>query len=217
MSGVSLSSPHRWGLGLLIAVALPLAACTPPQAIDRSTSSSGVDVGGAMRSGNKPPTPATTTPTTPADDPAKTPASVDPITTPSAPSDAGALDPTPPTPAATPPTPPETLPPPPASTDGGVSTPTPPPVADAGAPDVTPAPADPTLSSMPASDCAKTSAWLPDSGPYLGGEKVTHGTPKHKFECRPWPYAPWCEQIEYEPGKAGIPWIDAWIDRGICP
>jgi hypothetical protein len=217
MSGVSLSLPHKRGFGLLIAlVLLPVGACTPPQAIDRTTSSSGVDVGGVMRPGPKTsaPTPAPV-PTPPADDPPKAPASIDPPSGPPS-ADAAAPDtaaPTTPAPA----TPLEEPPPAPPTADGGVPVPTPTPTPDAGTPGKTPDPVDPTLSSMPASDCKNAVAWLPDSGPYLGGEKVTHGTPKHKFECRPWPYAPWCEQIEYEPGKAGIPWVDAWIDRGICP
>jgi hypothetical protein len=221
MSGVALSSPHSWALRLVLGLALPALACSPQQAVDRSAGAIDVGVGGAMRSGNPPAGQTGITPpsgTTSPSDPAKIPTSIDPVPPGStAGADAGTPgDPTPATPESD-----AAVTPPPASDDAGMpatipSSPTTPPpaAADAGTPDNAP---EPGLSNTVAASCKDLPEWVPDSGPYLGGEKVTYGTPKHKFECRPWPFAPWCAQLEYEPGKAGIEWTDAWIDRGLCP
>jgi hypothetical protein len=217
MFGASRPLPHRWVLHALLAAALPAFACTPPQATDRSLSSPNpIGVGGAMRAGNTPSGPPATTGGGAAD-PVKTPTSVDPITSgtgsPAA-SDGGASAPGDPVT--------------PGSADGGADPiPTPIPGNDAGtSPSPLPGPTDdggapsgpdPGLSHQTADSCKGQPTWVADSGPYLGGEKVTYGTPLRKFECRPWPYAPWCAQLEYEPGKASTPWVDAWIDRGLCP
>jgi hypothetical protein len=51
---------------------------------------------------------------------------------------------------------------------------------------------------------------------YAQGADVTNLEPKRRFECRPWPYTPWCSLPNYEPGRTKH-WIDAWFDRGMCP
>ncbi len=60
---------------------------------------------------------------------------------------------------------------------------------------------------------------LPDfpagRGSYEGGAQVQNEG--HVYECRPWPYAGWCnvDNSAYEPG-VGWAWQDAWIYVGVC-
>ena len=228
MPASALAPPHSWVLRVVFALGIPTiaaSACSPPQAADRTSSGVAIGVGGAMRNGSSPGKAATTPAagTSNPSDPPKTTASVDPMTgDPGPTSDAGTSPPT--TPAVTPTSPSDAGVPPAASVDAGApaTSPTPSdPPANPPAPTPDAGPAgyvpDPALSTSTAADCKNSAAWVAGSGPYLGGEKVTHGTPKRKFECRPWPYAPWCAQVDYEPGRAGSFWVDAWIDRGICP
>jgi hypothetical protein len=179
--------PHNSGVRFAFCFALGTLACGPQDVVDRETSDLGV--GGVLR-------PPARAPQSPA------PGNAAPSTGTEAPKTSSSTEPTI-TPAPSTPT-----------DDGGTPEP-----ADAGAPDAelpTPNPPDPNLSDVRASDCKGVAAWKP-GGTYLGGEKFTHGSPQRLFQCRPWPYAPWCSLPSYEPGLPGGPWIDAWIHKGICP
>jgi hypothetical protein len=93
---------------------------------------------------------------------------------------------------------------------------TPRPLPDAG---TMPAPepaTGPVAPPAPAADCAGAQPWR-GGEPYKDGTRVTHGTPAHVYECKPWPFSGWCPMAAYEPGKTDTPWSDAWIDLGACP
>jgi hypothetical protein len=64
--------------------------------------------------------------------------------------------------------------------------------------------------------CADAEPWM-GGADYKAGKVVTNGTPRHRYECKPFPFEGWCKIAAYEPGKVGAPWMDAWIDLGACP
>src|SRR5438046_10351528 len=39
--------------------------------------------------------------------------------------------------------------------------------------------------------CGEVEPWVP-GGPYKEGMRVTHGSPAHVYECKPWPFSGWC-------------------------
>jgi hypothetical protein len=85
-------------------------------------------------------------------------------------------------------------------------------------------PAPPPADADPAgANPAPAAVSCGDAGPWKGGEayaagkRVTHNTPMHIYECKPWPFSGWCPMAAYEPGKTDAPWTDAWIDLGVCP
>jgi hypothetical protein len=186
----------------LLACALPVLACSPAQSVDRSQAKLGI--GGTMRPTDPAPGKSDETPKS------STTSVEQPTVMPGTAADAGTASggETSQADAGTAPTTPAPTSQPEPAVDAGTN------AAVDTAPEV-PLP-DPNLSSPPAKSCDKAPAWTP-GGVYLGGESITHGTPKRKFECRPWPYAPWCALESYEPGAPGSFWIDAWIDRGLCP
>jgi hypothetical protein len=95
-----------------------------------------------------------------------------------------------------------------ASPDAALPVDTPPP--DTNPPDIGP----PLIDAL-AATCNNLPAWR--SGvQYAEGADITHMEPKRRFECRSWPYTPWCALPVYEPGKTRH-WPEAWIDRGRCP
>jgi hypothetical protein len=186
----------RHALGLTVAVALAgTPGCGPRDAIDREPAGLNAGVGGVLRPA--PERPSTPTPATEnAADPPKAPTATEPTISPAPATekpDGGTAE----------------------APDGGApTTGTGDPGAETdAAPAATP---DPNLNDTPATDCAGVAEWQP-GGTYLGDEKFVHGTPKRLFQCRPWPYAPWCSLPSYEPGLPGSPWADAWIHKGICP
>ena len=71
-------------------------------------------------------------------------------------------------------------------------------------------------SVAPGVACGSAQPWSA-SHSYKEGDQVTHGAPPHVYQCKPWPYSGWCTNSAYEPGKAGGPWQDAWVDLGPCP
>jgi hypothetical protein len=82
-------------------------------------------------------------------------------------------------------------------------------------PDTAPPDIGPPLIDALAASCNNLPAWR--SGVQYGeGADITHMEPRRRFECRPWPYTPWCALPAYEPGL-NRHWPDAWIDRGRCP
>jgi hypothetical protein len=68
----------------------------------------------------------------------------------------------------------------------------------------------------PSSGCTGVAEWMSGVA-YKEGDLVTHGTMKHKYQCRPWPNSGWCPIDAYEPGKINGFWPDAWNDLGACP
>jgi len=74
----------------------------------------------------------------------------------------------------------------------------------------------PPLSQSLADSCTGLPAWE-EGKRYEDGDAVVEGEPLHRFECRPWPYSPWCSLIHYKPGLRTTHWPDAWIDAGVCP
>jgi hypothetical protein len=103
---------------------------------------------------------------------------------------------------------------PPASADSGSSSMPPAPTPDA---PVMPAPKpDAAMPVNPGVACGMAMPWTADSD-YKEGAQVTHGTPPHIYQCRPFPNSGWCPMSAYEPGKDGAPWMDAWMDAGPCP
>jgi hypothetical protein len=86
---------------------------------------------------------------------------------------------------------------------------------DAPPPDTAPPDIGPPLIDALAATCNNLPAWR--SGvQYQEGADITHMEPRRRFECRNWPYTPWCSLPVYEPGKTRH-WPEAWIDRGRCP
>jgi hypothetical protein len=73
----------------------------------------------------------------------------------------------------------------------------------------------PPLSDAVAASCNSLPAWRAGVR-YQSGADITNLAPRQRFECRPWPYTPWCSLSDYEPGRTKY-WPDAWIDRGRCP
>jgi hypothetical protein len=101
---------------------------------------------------------------------------------------------------------------------GGSPLPPPPPdlrPPDTLAPDAAPPDIGPPLLDALASTCNNLPAWR-EGVQYAEGADVTHMIPRRRFECRPWPYTPWCALPVYEPGRTRH-WPEAWIDRGQCP
>ncbi len=99
--------------------------------------------------------------------------------------------------------------------------PIPPPSVDAGSAadlavlDGTPRDVGPPLSNAVAASCTNLPTWR--SGvQYQQGADVIHLEPRRRFECRTWPYTPWCALSAYEPGL-NRHWPEAWVDRGRCP
>ena len=74
----------------------------------------------------------------------------------------------------------------------------------------------PPLSDALAASCADLPAWQAGNE-YQPGDSVTHGSPPHRFQCKPWPYSGWCPVAEYEPAGPKGHWPDAWNDQGVCP
>ena len=116
----------------------------------------------------------------------------------------------------------------PPTPDGGSAGPSPDAAGAGTAPDAAP-PADtapdlepdaewiaPPLSESLAESCADLPPWE-EGKRYEDGDAVVAGQPKHRFECRPWPYSPWCSLIHYRPGLRTTHWPDAWLDAGACP
>jgi hypothetical protein len=64
--------------------------------------------------------------------------------------------------------------------------------------------------------CGPALPWSAGSR-YAAGSKVTAGHPVRVFQCRPWPFEGWCPMAAYQPAKIGGPWLDAWVDEGLCP
>jgi hypothetical protein len=103
--------------------------------------------------------------------------------------------------------------PPGPSPDGG--SPADAPAADTSPPEDTTRDVGPALRDALAASCNNLPVWR--SGvQYAEGADIVHLEPRQRFECRPWPYTPWCALPAYEPGL-NRHWPEAWIDRGRCP
>ncbi len=97
---------------------------------------------------------------------------------------------------------------------GGAGAPDAPSEPDVSPPDMKPDAVYPVNDARAAS-CNNLPTWRPNFQ-YTDGADVVNLDPRRRFECRPWPYTPWCSLPDYEPGRTKH-WIDAWIDRGMCP
>jgi hypothetical protein len=88
---------------------------------------------------------------------------------------------------------------------------------DGGGPPVSPTPDAGTTGAEPTGvACGNAQPWMAN-GSYMAGDHVTDSVPPHIYECKPFPFSGWCPMPGYEPGKAGTPWMDAWMDLGPCP
>lgn len=74
--------------------------------------------------------------------------------------------------------------------------------------------------NMLLTDCGITKPWMPKKSYPKGEFALNYG---HIFQCLGEPPnqmlpTPWsdCKSPDYEPGKPGGPWAQAWYDSGIC-